>query len=163
MSYELKIIGRSKKGFTMVELIVGIALFSLLFGMGAVVLGNFTTVQSLRIGGERLVQSLREAHTNSVAQRQDSAWGVYFDTISEPDRYIVFKGNHYASRDTSFDQVNQFQKNIDIHMLNIGGGNEVVFAKRSGLTNNSGSIRLSAGEEYYDVSVNGMGMVDFTY
>lgn len=143
------------------ELIIVIALFSLLFGTAGVVLGNFSTDQALRAGGERLVQSLREAHNNAVTQQRDSAWGVYMDSSTDPDQYVVFKGNSYVSRDTSFDQINKFHTKVIFQNINLtGGGNEIVFSKRSGLTSDFGTVRLATDSGVFDVEVNGMGLID---
>ncbi len=152
------------KGFTFVELIIVFTLFSLLFGMGAMVMGNFTSSQGLRFGGDSIVQSLREAHTNSTSQYRDSAWGVYFDTATDPQRYVLFKGGTYASRDTSFDQITDFYKQVNFQNVSLsGGGQEIVFSKRSGFTSDDGTFQLVADSETYNVSVNSLGFVDFSF
>lgn len=155
---------RQTKGFTMVELIIVIALFSVLFGMGATMLGNFSSTQSLHFTGDRLVQSLREARMNSVTELYDSTWGIYFNSVSNPQQYILFKGNTYATRDASFDQPTLFSKRVGFNSVSLnGGGSEVRFSRRGGFTSNYGTVVLRVDNETYDLSINRLGLTDFTF
>ncbi len=164
MSQVLHFKSQVSKGFTLVELIFVFTMLSFLFGLGAIALGNFTSSQGLRFAGDKLAQSLREAHTNAVAQYQDSAWGIYLDTAPTPEQYVLFKGNTYASRDTAFDQPNEFYKTVEFQNISLaGGGQEIVFSKRSGFTSDNGTFRLAADGEFYNISVNSLGLVDFSF
>ncbi len=147
------------KGFTLVELILVIGVFSLTFGMGSIALGNLVANQGLRVGGERMVQSLHEAHSFAVAQHWDSDWGIYLDTASDPEQYVLFKGGSYGGRDSSFDQINVFHKRVSITNISLnGGGQEIIFDKRSGRTSDYGSFRLISEGDQIDISVNAFGI-----
>jgi|GEM_PF-1008165 len=154
---------RNISGFTFVELALVIAIASILFGTAAVALGNFMTNQALQADGSSIVQILREAHTRAVASERDSSWGVYFDTVSAPDRAVLFKGVGYAQRDTSFDQITELHPSVSFGPLLLNGGEgEVVFSKRNGMTANDGLFSLVHQETAFTVAINPLGLTDFT-
>ncbi len=149
------------RGFTLVELIFVIAIFGILFGMGAVALGNFVTNQALVTAKSQLTQNLREARTFSMTQHHDSKWGVYFNTVPEPDGLILFQGNSYAGRDSSFDMTTTFHKSVTFSNINLaGGGQEIVFDKRTGQTGDSGTMQLGAVDDSLEISVNELGIIN---
>ena len=135
----------------------------IVLGVGVVTLGNFMGNQALRSDGEKVVQTLREAHVRATASEQDSSWGVTIDTISSPDRLVLFKGSDYALRDPGFDQITTLYPNANFGPLLLnGGGNTLVFAKRSGMTAQDGLFSLISGAQAFTVSVNPLGLTDFT-
>ena len=148
-------------GFTLVELILVIAIFTILFGTGAVALGNFVSGQALHTAQSQFTQSLREARSFSVAQHYDSPWGVYLDTVAEPDRLVLFQGASYPLRDSDFDQVTPFYKSITFKQISLASGlNEIVFAKRTGQTGDYGTVTLGgAADDEKEISVNGLGII----
>ena len=141
-----------------------IGIVSLLFGLGALTLSDFMNDQALQTAGKSMVQSFREARTQAVAQRLDGPWGIYFDNGSDPRGYVLFQGNTYASRDTDYDQTTIFHKAIVFDQISLnGGGQEVVFSKRSGLTGDHGSVRLASQTETLDITINSLGLIDFDF
>ena len=154
---------RCNHGFTFVEMAIVIAIFSVLFGTVTVALGNFLTNQALSTDGDNIVQTLREAHVRAVASEQDSSWGGYFDTASKPERATLFKGAGYADREPVFDQVTDLHSSTEFGPLLLnGGGNAVVFSKRSGMTTNDGLFSLVHQDQAFTVTINPLGLTDFT-
>ena len=153
---------RNKKGFTLVELTMVIAIFVIMFGTGAVALGNFVTNQALHVAESQLIQSIWEARSFSVTQYHDSLWGVYLDTVTEPDRLVLFQGNSYALRDQDFDQIIPFHKSITFKQINLVSGlHEIVFDKRTGQTGDYGTVILGGAEDdEKEISVNALGIVN---
>ena len=153
---------RNVSGFTFVELSIVIAILSILLGTAALALGNFMGNQALRSDGEKVVQTLREAHVRATASERDSSWGVYFDTAPSPERAILFKGTDYALRDSSFDQITLLYPNVTFGPLILnGGGNEIVFSKRSGMTAQDGLFSLLSNNQAFPVTINSLGLIDF--
>lgn len=149
-------------GFTFVELAIVIAIFSILLGTATVALGNFMTNQALRSDGEKVVQALREAHVRATASERDSSWGVYFDTASSPDRVVLFKGSDFALRDASFDLSTDLYSSVAFGpLLFSGGGNAIVFSKRSGMTAQDGLFSLISNDQAFTVTVNPLGLIDY--
>jgi prepilin-type N-terminal cleavage/methylation domain-containing protein len=151
-------------GFTLIELILVITIFSFMFGMASLVLGNFMNNRALRTDGEMIVQTIREARTMAIAQNQDSSWGVYFDNSSSPRKYVLFKGLSYAARDNSFDRINELHSNVAYQTISLNGGaQETIFSKRSGQTDQFGAVVLQYQDEIFDIDINAMGAIDYTY
>lgn len=141
-----------------------IAIFSILLGTATVALGNFMTNQALRSDGEKVVQTLREAHVRATASERDSSWGVYFDTVPSPDRVLLFKGGDFALRDPSFDLATDLYSSVSFGpLLFNGGGNTIVFSKRSGMTAQDGLFSLVSNGQAFTVTVNPLGLIDYDY
>lgn len=154
---------KNNRGFTLIELILVIGVLSVVFGSSTIVFGNVIQRNSLKYNGYQLVQNLREARINSVSQKNDSAWGIYFDDTSIPHGYTFFKGQSYNTRDSNLDLVFEFPEVVTINQLSLGGFDEVVFSQSSGLASNSGSIDLLADTETYSISINDLGFVNYQF
>lgn len=90
-----------------------------------------------------IVNTIRLAQNKTLASERASQYGVYFDQITIPNRYILFKGGSYGSRDASFDEIHKFSSFVEISEMNLAGGvSEVVFNRVSGETLQSGNIFL---------------------
>lgn len=149
-------------GFTLIELILVVGIFMVVFSSGALVYGNLIQKNSLTYHGSQLVQMLREARTNAVSQKRDSAWGVYFDHLSSPYGYTLFKGDSYAGRDPLYDLIIQLPSVIGVSGFDLGGSDEIVFNKSDGVPSASGTVTLTAENNAYSITVNGLGLVDFS-
>jgi prepilin-type N-terminal cleavage/methylation domain-containing protein len=154
---------KNSKGFTIFELILVIAIFAIIFSSTAIVFGNMLNTHRLASKGYEIVQSLREARTDAVSQKENSKWGMYLQTSADTNRYIVFKGDSYASRDSMFDQAVILPESVTFSNIDISGGNEIVFGKRSGETENTGSFDLVTGEDKFSVTVNRLGLIDYNF
>ena len=152
---------KHNKGFTIVELIIVLVLFAVLFSSTSIVFGNMLSEYGMGSEASKIVQFMREARMNAVSQKDNSEWGVNFITSGDPDRYIMFKGSSYLSRDPAFDIDFALPKNILIENINLGGGNEIVFNKRSGYTSNGGSFSYVNDNEQINFTINSLGLIDY--
>ena len=148
-------------GFTLIELILVVGIFSLVFISSGVVFGNLIQKNSLDYHGYQLVQNLREARMNAVTQWRDSACGLYFDTSALPHGYTVFKGNSFAGRDAAYDLSFELPEAVAISQLDPGGFNELVFGKSDGLPSVFGGLVLAAEDKTFSITVNSLGLADF--
>lgn len=141
-------------GFTLVEMLIVLALTMLLFGVISTIATNTHPKIQLRAETEVVVQTLRHAQAWTLAQKQDSTWGVY-RTASD---ITLFVGSSYATRDPLYDQVHLFPSGITT-----SGLTEVVFDLLRGTTSNTGNIVLTstATSESYTISVNANGVIDY--
>lgn len=125
---------KNTRGFTLIELMVVIAIFSVItfiaIGVGA---GGFTKNQ-ITVEAENLTSILRVAQSRSVSGHQGDVWGVHM-TSSD---FTLFLGNDYATRDTAYDEVRDLPSGIVA-----SGLTDVVFEIRSGETSNTGTITLT--------------------
>ena len=140
------------KGFTIIELLVIIAIFLIFAGISQVAFLNFQNHSNLEIATYNLVEALRHAKSNAQQVKQDTKWGIYVvgNTVT------VFSGNSYASRNTSLDNSINLTNGISS-----SGLQEVVFEKVSGTTTNVGNIILTLGSQSKTITINEKGTITY--
>lgn len=121
------------RGFTLIEAIIVIAVVAILVGLGSLSMVSFS--KSSDIGASRTIiaTSLEQAQSNSMAVVDNKAWGVHLAAnrltiYSEGDATTIV---HFYSNNTSA-----------AWSLN-GGGNDILFDKRTGKTTNFGTITIT--------------------
>ena len=129
------------KGFTLIELVVVVALVVLFVGLAIPALRVAQKGSELEDTAELLVAVLRLAQNRTLGSEGASQYGVFFDTSTSPDRYILFKGSSYAARDVAVDEVNTLPASVEIAGTTLPG-TETVFQKVSGTASGAGSITL---------------------
>ncbi len=129
-----------KNGFTLVELIVIVGTMLVLLALAVPSYRLFEREADLSNTLEEIVNKLRTAQNKTSASEGASKWGVYFATST--NQYVLFKGNNYASRTSSFDEVHKIKQTIEIFNVSLAGGNEVVFDRITGKTAQTGQISL---------------------
>ena len=121
------------KGFSLFELILVIALISMVVGIGAPVFQNLQVQNELELAAQHLVHALRRAQAHARAVDGDSEWGVMIDTAS----ITLFKGSSFAGRDGDFDS------STSVNGITSSGDTEIVFDKLSGFPQTTGTITLT--------------------
>jgi prepilin-type N-terminal cleavage/methylation domain-containing protein len=134
----------NQAGMSLLELLVSLGILALIFAVSLSFLFLFQRQATLTYTTESLFNALKLAQSKSQTSEQSSHWGVYFETSSQPHRYIIFKGETYSGRDFRFDQSHNLPSNMQFSALNLGASPEVVFNPLTGLLENSGSVVLSA-------------------
>lgn len=99
---------RNIPGFTLLEILLVISFLAFLFGIMAPVYNHFQTRNNLDLAAQTLVQSYRRAQVLAKSMKYDSSWGVYASATTS----TIFKGNSYASRDSSYDEIRPFPGNV---------------------------------------------------
>lgn len=141
------------KGVTLMEVLIVIAIFSIL--TSAIFLGyiNFTSRNNLQIATLSLVEALRFAQTNAQATTDDSKWGV----LATSSQIIIFKGSSYINRNPSFDQTLNWPREIAP-----SGLIEIIFEKMTGETFNIGTTTLTNNNsEIKNVYINTKGVINY--
>lgn len=81
------------KGFTLIELVISMALVVILSTIGLLSLVSFRTNQSLRLASQDLVIFARDAQQKSISQEAGLQWGVRFTHIvGGRDSYQLISG-----------------------------------------------------------------------
>lgn len=137
-------------GFTLIEIITTISILLLILSIGVPYGLRYFRSERLNSTSRNLLEILRLAQTYALSQKYDSDFGVSIQT----DKFVFFKGENYANRDSSFDQVFDFSDQIKI-----SGISEVVFSKLTGLPNNLGSITLTGGNSSNVIQINSRGLI----
>src|SRR3989344_942857 len=134
--------GESGAGFTTIEIIIVILILAVL---STIVIGYYA-ISRQRADVDTNIREfatvLTLAQNTTLDSELDSQYGVYVDTASSPDRYILFKGATHATRDAAFDQVTTVSKTVEFGSINLAGQNEVVFDKLTGAASPAGDVSL---------------------
>lgn len=130
-----------------------VALFGLVGGVGIPTYNILTRKDELRIAEEIVVQALRRALILSSAGVSDGAWGV---ALLE-GQVVIYKGTSYATREAPLDEIYK----IDDTLI-ASGVTEITFDAVSGVPNTTGSISIqnTVGDSV-QILINEKGMVDF--
>lgn len=153
------------KGITLIELLVGIGILIILAAMSALAFRYFQRESDLNNSTKEIIAFLRLAQNKTLASEGASQYGVFFNTLTTPHEYILFKGSDYTLRDTSFDEIHKLPKTIEIYEIDLQGGSEVVFDRLTGTTSQSGSVSLrliSEPSRIRTIYIEGSGQVGLT-
>lgn len=139
------------KGFTLIEILLVIAIIVILAAI-LVPLGlDFYKRQQLQAHSQQILQTLRRAQLKAMAVEEDSSFGVYITN----DGYILFKGISYLNRDPQYDEIFELPSIITIN----DPPKEIVFSKLEGKPSLIGDIVLNSDDESRTINVNKFGRI----
>ena len=140
----------NNRGFTLLELLLSVAIVALLAGLSLPVYRTLRQKNDLDIATTTIAQSLRRAQILSQAVDGDTTWGVN----AQSNNIVIFKGTSYATRDATFDETFDVPTTIGI-----SGSTEIVFAKFTSLPQTTGTINLSTSNDSRSVTINEKGTI----
>jgi len=141
---------RRQLGFTLIEILIVIALLVVIVSLGAT-LGRQTLVnQELERAREVVRSELARAQGDTIAGTRDSEWGVAF-TANSITRFV---GPSFAGRNPSFDATTSFPN------ATIAGPAEIVFVRPTGVPVAPGTITINIGNQNAAVMVNAAGAIE---
>ncbi len=133
--YKMK---RKNKGFTLVEILVAIALMALI---STVVIFSFSRINSMGAldkGSAEVVSTLNEARSLTLSSKDSSSYGVRF----EESEIILFRGVYNpSSAENILIPLSSLIRISDVSLE--GGGSEVLFERLSGAVSENGSVTVS--------------------
>lgn len=139
------------RGFTLIELILVIAIVSIIAMLSSPFYSRFLLQNAVLNTSDQIVGTLRKAQSYSMAGRQGSAWSVNYSN----NAITLYKGTVFAGRNTAFDE-----KYSVISTVNISGLTNISFARGNGLpTPSTASITVSSGTNIKTLTVNSQGVV----
>lgn len=141
-----------KCGFSLIEVMLAIAIIALLGGIAVPIYQNFLFQDDLTIATNTTAESLRRAQFLSQSVEGDESWGVYLGN----SKITLFKGSSYATREVDFDE--DFKLEASIAPTGI---NEIVFDKFTGYPQQVGDIILSTENETKTITINEKGIVSY--
>ncbi|HLC38741.1 MAG TPA: type II secretion system protein [Patescibacteria group bacterium] len=144
---------KNRLGFTLLEVLLAISVFAVMVGLTAPIFQSFQVKNDLDIAAEITAQTLRRAQALSRSGEGDSSWGFKAQIGS----LVLFKGNNYLGRESSFDEVFELPSTISCS----GNATEVVFDKLTGFPINIGNIILSTSNNTRTIILNEKGMVSY--
>lgn len=132
-----------KNGISLIEIILSIAIIVAILLITINLFSNYNEKQVLDNSTEKISSLLKEARSLTLSSRADSSYGVHI----EQNLAVLFKGSSYVSGDPN-NKINNIDEKTTISLINLnGGGNDVVFQKLTGKTNNYGSINISLSSD----------------
>src|SRR3989339_187138 len=135
---------RVSGGFTVIELLIVMAILALLLASVPFAMTSFQESRSMDTAVQSTMQSLRRAQVLSQAVDGDETWGVYLQSGS----VIVFQGASYVARDSAFDEVLEFSDSIQV-----SGVTEVIFEKLTGEPNATGDILFESNTRIQTLTI----------
>lgn len=146
---------RSATGFSLVELLIAIAIFVMLGALSVQSFANFSRSKGLATSASVLASALRDARSRTLASVGGSQYGVKVDT----DRFTLFKGATFSSS-TPENQTTMLLGGV----MASTSMPIVVFDRVTGLSSASGTIDLylprAFGGAVKTVSIERTGIVN---
>ena len=127
------------RGFSLIEILVVIAVAGILLFLTLPMGINFYRTQQLDTTVSEIIQTLRRAQINAMAVDNDQTWTVYFES------------GQYRLEDEVFDILND---------ITFGGLSSVTFSKLTGLPTSTGNITLTLNGEVETISINSVGRIN---
>jgi len=141
-----------KNGFTLLELLLVLALMSVLAVIAAPMYLSLQAENEINITSTTIADVLRRAQLKAQAVDGDSAWGVEIKNES----LTIFKGSNFNNRNQTFDEIFSLASTI-----NLTGLSEIIFSPLSGLPNTSGQINLTHLDgRQSQLTINSLGIIE---
>ncbi|MFA9288630.1 MAG: Tfp pilus assembly protein FimT/FimU [Weeksellaceae bacterium] len=137
-------------GFTMIEILLSIAIVTLIAGMTAPIYQRLQVTNSVKVTSQLIAEKLRRAQQLSMAAQNDSQWGVYIGT----GNIVIYKGSTYATRDQSFDETTVIPTSN-----NVSGITDLRFTKLTGLPSSTGFISVTQNTDSSTITINSVGTI----
>ena len=125
-------------GFTLLEVLLVIVIAMILLAVSIFTFYEYREKTDLDMATERVLETLFEARAKTLSSENRSPYSVHF----QGDKAIIFKGSTFnASDTTNIDYVLPPRTTIATISL-AGGGNDIIFKRLTGETNQSGTVTL---------------------
>jgi len=127
-----------KNGFTLLEIIVVIAILVTTTSLSIGPLIDFRNAQILSKGASDVLSFVKEARSRTLASKDFSQYGIHF----EADDVVLFKGNTFVELDPDNESLS-LGSGIEISDISLnGGGSDLVFDRLTGQTGEYGTTTL---------------------
>jgi|GEM_PF-3702281 len=136
-----------KKSFTLIELIVSIAILGLIFGFSASSIINFSNSTKIDSSADELVSIIRKAQEKSINAEKNLSWGIDF---SKSPFYILYSQVGDQER-YELDSKIKLTKTSDV----------LLFEKLSGKIDENFEIVLTLDNKSYKININSEGMIEY--
>ncbi|MDQ5970982.1 MAG: hypothetical protein QG603_759 [Patescibacteria group bacterium] len=140
-------------GFTLIEVLLVVAIMLILLSSGASLLGSRTQESALDTSAKAVVDHIAKARNYAVTGYQADAWGVKVldndaSCFEGGDCIVVFKGDDYATRDSAYDSMFDLKNGI---AWTSNEQNEFYFSMVAGWLSSGSSV---LGDQYLSLSNN---------
>lgn len=136
------------KGFTFIELILVVALISIVTAMSAVFYTRFLTQNAVLNTVDQLVGQMHKAQIYAMSGRQGSNWGVNYSSSV----ITLYSGNSYLARNNAFDEKFSVNSNITV-----SGFSDINFNRLTGVPNVTPTIIITGNNNTKSIIINSQG------
>ncbi len=135
-------------GFTIVELLVVLALVAAIAVVAGINLFGNRNKTDLASATQDIVASLRQAQSNAMSQNQNTAWGVYFNNATNTTPFFALISSSTYQTSTVAGQY-PLPKSVlyDTATLASGASTTISFAQVTGFASASKTIRIYIGSQ----------------
>ena len=142
---------KSYNGFTLLEVMLTMALLALVALSASPFYGNFIFSQEVSVVSDELRGSLAKAQFSSMTGKNDASFGVAI----HDGHIVLFQGSSFLSRDQSLDEA------FTIHpRVSISGMSEIVFAPVTGRPDHQPTITVSGNGKTEAWVMNSEGVLE---
>ena len=139
-----------KNGFTLIEVMLTLALVSILASLSFPLSGYFLSPQEVAVVRDELQGSLSKAQLYSMTGKNGALFGV----AVHDQAIVLFQGNSFATRDQAFDEV------FPLHpRVTVSGLTEVVFARVTGEPDTEPTMTIAGNDTTETVTMNAEGIL----
>jgi prepilin-type N-terminal cleavage/methylation domain-containing protein len=148
-----------RRGFTLIELIIVLALMSGVFAFGAVMSMRSIARSSVIEERDLFVSLLLSgARAHAMANVEESAHGIHIDNVQK--EYVLFVGNIYDPGDSD-NRVTPFT-NDDLSITNSSGGADIIFDPLSGnASEGAGTISILGNDIEQQIVITRIGQINW--
>lgn len=142
----------SASGVTFIELILVVSLISVVAVMAAPFYARMIRQNDTWNTYDQLAGSLRKAHIYSMQGKQDSAWGVRFDT--SPRQIVLFKVGSSV-----FDEKYPVSANVAVNNFSTITFGRLNGIPTAGTPSTTPTITVSSGNTTKTITINAQGVI----
>lgn len=147
------------KGFSLTELLITIALFLVLAGVGMGSYVEYYRTSQANQEIDSVLTLVKRTRSRAIKNASGLNQGVHFDAVSR--ELTTFEDNYVPgdplNKSLQLNQLTIEQLNLQ---PNIGSTNEVVFEAKTGKTVNTGYVLFNSAVGEYRFEVNEQGLID---
>ena len=143
-----------RRGLTLIELILVVAVMTTVGILSAPVYSRFLTQNAVEEAATIVSQNLRKAQWYALMSRKSSVsgWGVYY--LDNPaQEMVLYQGTSFAARNSALDEKTKLPGRIGVTNF------EVNFTRVTGIPGGLPTIIISGQGNTRSISINGMGVV----
>jgi len=138
-----KAILANRQGFTIIEFLVVLGILIIVMVLSYSAFSFLGKKGELDSSINNIFSILALAKNKTLASEQANQYGVYFDTSVNPNKYVLFQGANYLSRNAFLDEVHFLPLNIEFSSVSfLTLENEIVFNRLNGTVDNPGFLIL---------------------
>lgn len=149
-----------KNGFTLIEVLVVVAITTVVTGVGFTMFSSYRRSQNLKLSTNEIVSAIRDTQKRSITQENGKQWGIRFENATTTHTFTSFSGSSYASG--TIGQLYDLKRGIEFGNPPAGNIFDLIFSPITGTVSGKKVISLITGSGdglVSDIVINSLGRV----